>query len=121
MRMLLPPKRLRAEVSALLVAFYEEGDDADLATALRLVSEFYGVKVPRVQWRRRMDKGATAARTHSDNRFELIRPRYWHLQHVVKPTAETWAETVLHEWFHALTWVDEERKADAFAQRWMED
>jgi hypothetical protein len=112
---------LRQRVKGLLIAFFDEGDDADLDEAMRLIADFYKVKVPRISWRRQIDKGRTAALTHQDNRFELIRPRFWHLQGVCKPTPEEWSETVLHEWFHLLTWVDEERKADAFAQRWMED
>lgn len=121
MRMLLPPRALREQVTGLLISFFDEGDDAELTEAMRLMSAFYGVRPPRICWRQRIDRGATAALTHEDNRFELIRPRFWHLQSVCKPTAEEWAQTVLHEWWHLLTWVDEERKAWTFAKRWMED
>lgn len=117
----MPNKALRAKVKGLLVSFFDEGDDAELTEAMRLIAEFYKVTPPTITWRRRIDNGQTAARTHADGRFELVRPRFWHLQHVCKPTPEEWSETCLHEWWHLLTWVDEERKADEFARRWMDE
>lgn len=117
----MPPKALRHRVRTLLLSFFDEGDEGELTEALRIIAAFYGVPVPPIVWRKQIDGGATAGRTHSDGRIELMRPRFWHLQTVCKPTPEDWCETVLHEVWHALTWVDEERKADTFAQRWMED
>lgn len=121
MRFTMPGRAVRQRVRGLLLSFFDEGDEDDLTEAVRQVAEFYGVKPPRIEWRRRIDKGETAGRTHADGRFELIRPRFWHLQRVCKPTPEEWAATFLHEFWHHLTWVDEEKKADAFAQQWMED
>lgn len=121
MRFHVPSKAVRARVKALLHSFFDEGDDSELTEAMRLIADFYKVKPPTITWRRRIDRGLTAARTNIDGTIELLRPRFWHLQHVCKPTPEQWIETVLHEWWHLLTWVDEERKADTFARRWMEE
>lgn len=120
MRFPVPGEPLRRRVRALLLSFFDEGDEDELDEAMRLIAGFYRVTPPAIGWRRQIDRGATAGRTHADGRFELIWPRFWHLQTVVPATPEAWAETVMHEWWHLLTWVDEERKADAFAQRWME-
>lgn len=121
MRFPVPNKTLRRQVKALLHSFFDEGDDAELAEAMQLIADFYAVRVPTITWRRRIEGGLTAARTNIDGTIELLRPRFWHLQSACKPTPEEWAETVLHEWWHVLTWVDEEKKADAFARRWMEE
>lgn len=122
MRFTVPGKAIRERVRSLLLAYFDEGDEADLDQALQLIADYYGVKPPRVVWRvKPIDRGWTAARTHADNRFELMRPASWHLQHVVPPTPENWCDTIFHEFWHLLTWVDEEKKADAFARRWMEE
>lgn len=121
MRFSLPRRSVRHRVRDLLLAYFDERDGDDLHDAMRALAQFYDLAMPTIGWRRQIDRGWTAGRTHSTGRIELIRPDHWHRQHVCKPTPDEWAATAIHEFYHYLTWVDEERKADDFARRWMEE
>jgi hypothetical protein len=122
MRMLLPGVRVRRRVQQLLVAYFDHGQDADFAEALRLLVEFYKLTAPRVDWYIYLDRGKALGYTFEDGHIELILPEHWRQMKPTEhfqPTCARWVNTVLHELYHYLHFVEEERKADNFARQFV--
>lgn len=121
MRFPLPPKKLRRHVTTLLRDFYQEHDVGDFRAAWQVLCDFYQIKPPVIRWRRRIEGGKTWGLTHSDNIVELLLPAWFARQEPPDNTEEQWCATTLHEFWHVLSMVDAEQKADAFAARFLED
>lgn len=117
----LPPKAIRVEVVALLRDYYAERDAADFARAWKLLATFYAIPTPRVKWRRSIEGGHTLGLTHDENIVELIDPPWFARRSPPDNTEDVWVAVALHEWHHALHWVQTERKADQYAAAMMEE
>lgn len=116
MRMLLPPKKLRADIIDGLRDFFTEHDATDFRTALAVWADYNHVKPPPVRWRRNLIRQWKAeGLCWPGGTIDLIHPRNW------KASESAWLDAVAHELGHYLLWADAERKADLYARRLLED
>ncbi len=76
------------------------------------MSKFYEVKVLKVEWYEYLDNGKTWGKTWTDGAIHLIDPKIWESR---GRSIEQWIDTFHHEFWHYLTFVEEEEKADEFA------
>lgn len=120
--MLLPPKALRREVVRALADAFDEPRLEDIRTALVHVADYYRVRKPRVRWLSDSERRTKQADTH---RFRYVisvmRPDQWRRQRKKgQPTDERgWRRAACHEIYHWVWWVNDERKADAYADAFM--
>lgn len=120
MKILLPPKRLRMRIERILYAFYDAGGFLNLDFALGLLSDFYEIPLPEIDWVTEVDGGLSLAKTLTNGHIMLIVPgKGWerHAYHESISPRDAWVHTLLHEWWHYMVWVNEEEKADEFAHK----
>ena len=126
--MLFPGVRLRRKVRERLEKFYAEYQDPDFAEALRLLAEFYDLPVPKIHWYEKIDNGRSLGMTDDDGTISLVHPENWKQMKACpatkthkgfQPTCAFWVTTVLHEWNHYMNAVDDERKADLYARKFV--
>ena len=118
MRMLMPGLRFRQQADQLLALFFHEHRSGAFRRALGMLSRFYRLPAPRVQWFEYLDWGKTAGRTYENGRIHLVHPENW--KNGRKYNSERqWIHTVYHEVGHYVLWSDPEWKADTFAYRFV--
>ncbi|MFN8544223.1 MAG: hypothetical protein U0807_08450 [Candidatus Binatia bacterium] len=118
MRMILPTLRERAVVDALLTRFFRDYHLWDFRRAVGILSRFFHLKTPQVDWFEYLDWGKTAGRCYEDGRIHLVHPENWKRGRKYN-TERQWINTVYHELGHYVFWSDAERKADTFAYKWV--
>ena len=118
MRMIQPGIRERRSIDRLLSAFFTTYKLADFRHGIRLLSRFYGLATPRVEWFEYLDWGKTAGRTYENGKIHLVHPENWKKGRKYNSERQ-WILTVYHEIGHYVFWSDAERKADAFAYRFV--
>src|SRR5262250_3007248 len=116
MRMILPGVRNRRAVDRLLTAFFSDYRPTDFHRALCLMSRFFNLRTPRVEWYEYRDWGRTAGRTYENGKMHLVHPENWKKGRKYNSERQ-WVNTVYHELGHYVFWADAERKADTFASR----
>lgn len=121
MKLPLPPQRMRRRLRGILADAFVADDVGLVKVALRELSAFYEMKPPpRVELRDAplVIKGAIGVYYPVGHTIVLVEPQRWR-QKRRDNTERKWVATIYHEFFHALTLRDEERRADAFAERMM--
>lgn len=122
MRLNLPPRPLRHDIVEQLHDAYAEPRLTDIRAALALLAKHYDLPAPRVTWLKDRQRRDRYGDTRPCGTVALMRPVQWRRQR--KPGAlvdeRSWVTTALHEAYHYLWWVQDERKADAFAAAMVE-
>ncbi|GIW43138.1 MAG: hypothetical protein KatS3mg077_0420 [Candidatus Binatia bacterium] len=114
--MILPPLRERRVIHRHLATFFQTHKEVEFRRAIRLVSRFYHLKAPKVEWFEYLDWGKVVGKTYEDGKIHLVHPENW--KNGRKYNSERqWIEAVYHELGHYVLWADAERKADLFAAR----
>lgn len=98
-----------------LSKFYQSCQEVDFWRGVDLLCAFYKVQRPNIEWFEYLGHGKILGLTWSDGRIQLIHPENWKGKRA--GTERTWVRTVLHEWWHYLTFVEDEQKADQYARR----
>jgi len=114
--MTLPPRKLRDQVIRLLRAFFTTHKKKDFNEAIRLLSRYYEIRRPHVEWFEYIDNNRIIGRTHENGLVHLVHPENWKRNKKYN-TEDQWVNAVLHEFGHVLYYSDCERKADLFAER----
>ncbi|MCX8071649.1 MAG: hypothetical protein N3C12_04255 [Candidatus Binatia bacterium] len=116
MRMILPPLRDRRIIHRHLETFFRTHKESEFRRAIRLVSKFYHLRPPKVEWFEYLDWGKVVGKTYEDGKIHLVHPENW--KNGRKYNSERqWIAAVYHELGHYVLWADAERKADLFAKR----
>jgi len=118
MRMILPGLRERRAVDRLLTSFFRVYRLPDFHRAICMMSRFFNLRGPRVEWFEYIDWGKTAGRTYENGKIHLVHPENWKKGRKYYSERQ-WVQTVYHEMGHYVLWSDAERKADAFAYRFV--
>jgi hypothetical protein len=118
MRMILPALRDRRAIDRLLSAFFRDYRVFAFRRAIGMLSRFYNLRTPDVQWFEYLDWGKTAGRTYENGRIHLVHPENWKKGRKYNSERQ-WISTVYHEMAHYVFWTDAERKADMFAHRFV--
>lgn len=122
MRVLIPGVRLRRRVRERLEAFYAQYQDPDFDEAVRLLSEFYKLPLPKIRWYEKINNGRILGLTEENGTISLTHPEDFKRMQAGKtfqPTCAQWVGVVLHEWAHYLWHIEEERKADLYARKFV--
>lgn len=128
MRVPRPPRGIRIQVLKLLHDSYDRNVIGPTREAYQILASYFEIPQPKVEFRHRPTDPEAKGQTWDDvkpGRIELIAPRSWarrrpnehDLSHRMANTKEDWVFTALHEFYHVLSWIDEEAKADHFAAR----
>ena len=118
MRMNLPPKKLRARLTKLLLAYYRNENPDGFKVALNDFCAHYRVKRPKVQWVPASKLGKNAALTFDNGVLHLITPVEWgRMPSKYDRSPMQWIFSLYHEFYHFLHWVNDENKADEFARK----
>ncbi len=118
MRMILPPLRERRVIQRHLETFFRTHKEAEFRSAVRLLTRFYHLRMPRIEWFEYLDWGKVVGKTYEDGKIHLVHPENW--KNGRKYNSERqWIAAVYHELGHYVLWADAERKADLFAARMM--
>jgi hypothetical protein len=121
MRLALPPLAIRRHVVAGLRDFHDHQDRAVLTPILKALADFYGLRPPVVELRRRplrgvyawtLDTRPTRIQIVAPEVFERLKPGEDYPAH----DCDAWVDVFLHELGHWYCYCDAERKADAFAR-----
>lgn len=120
MRIIRPPRRLQRQIVAELHDAYAEPTHHAVQNALRPLATHYGVSLPRIRWMDAPERRYALGLTHDSGVIALIHPDVWRRQKTHNTELE-WIAVVLHEAFHWLFFVQQERKADAFAAAFLEE
>jgi hypothetical protein len=118
MRMIFPGVRERRTIDRHLTAFFREYGPTSFRQAIRAISRFYHLPSPRVDWFEYLDWGKSGGRTLEDGKIFLVHPENWKRGRKYY-SERRWIQTVYHEMGHYVLWADAERKADAFAYRFV--
>jgi len=118
MRMILPKLRDRRTVDRLLTAFFSDYREFAFRRAISLISRFYNLRAPRVDWYEYLDWGKSGGRTYENGKIHLVHPENWKKGRKYN-SERRWVHTVFHEMGHYVLWADAERKADHFAYRFI--
>lgn len=118
MRITLPNITERRSVDRLLTRFFREHHSWDFRRAVSAISRFFHLPAPKVDWYEYIDWGKTAGRCFENGRILLVHPENWKKGRKYNSERQ-WVNTVYHEMGHYVLWADAERKADAFAYRWV--
>ena len=116
MKHLVPPDKVRKEVSSRLKTFFKTGELEFFTAALNLYCSFYEVEVPRVDWYQRLDTSGTAGLTYRSGKIELISPEFWKKNRRHR-SFKRWLQVFYHEGYHYIWWVDDETKAEEYAEQ----
>jgi hypothetical protein len=71
-----------------------------------------------VEWFEYLDWGKSGGRTFENGKVALVHPENWKRGRKYN-SERRWIQTVYHEMGHYVLWADAERKADAFAYRFV--
>lgn len=118
MRMIVPGIRERRTIDRHLTEFFRSYGPARFRRAIVSISRFYHLRTPRVEWFEYLDWGKSGGRTFENGRIALVHPENWKRGRKYN-SERRWIQTVYHEMGHYVLWVDAERKADAFAYRFI--
>jgi len=118
MRMTLPGVRERKTIDRQLSGFFREHREPEFRRAVRLLSRFYHLRAPKVEWFEYLDWGRSAGRCYDDGNIHLVHPENWKRGRKYK-SERKWIQAVYHEMGHYVFWADAERKADTFAFRFV--
>lgn len=110
-----PPKATQREIVYRLRMFFKTEEVEFFNAALNLFFSYYEEPIPKVEWYLRMDDSAIAGLTYDNGKIDLIAPEAWKKRKKYK-TQRRWIEVCFHELYHYLFWVDDERKAEEFAE-----
>lgn len=116
MKMILPPVKDRRVIHRYLQAFFRYHKTADFNRAISLISRFYNLPRPKVDWYEYLDWGRAAGKTYEDGKIHLVHPENWKRGRKYNGERQ-WVNAVYHEMGHYVFWSDAERKADTFASR----
>lgn len=121
MRVLLPGVRIRRRIDTALDTFFDKYQDGDFETALTEICAFYQLPKPRVIWYESLDSRTTMGEVTESGIMRLIHPENFKKRksHTQGASKREWIWTFLHEMWHYLHWVDDERKADAYAKKFV--
>ncbi len=118
MRMILPGVRERRTIDRRLTGFFRAHRQTEFRSAICALSRFYQLRAPRVEWFEYLDWGKTGGRCYEDGTMHLVHPENWKRGRKYN-SERKWILTVYHEMGHYVLWADAERKADAFAYRFV--
>jgi hypothetical protein len=118
MRILLPGVRERRAIDRQLTDFFHNYAPVRFQRAIAAISRFYHLRSPRVEWFEYLDWGKSGGRTFENGRIALVHPENWKRGRKYN-SERRWIQTVYHEMGHYVLWADAERKADAFAYRFV--
>jgi len=118
MRMIVPGLRERRAIDRQLTHFFRSDGPARFRGAIAAISRFYHLRSPRVEWFEYLDWGKSGGRTFEDGKVALVHPENWKRGRKYN-SERRWIQTVYHEMGHYVLWADAERKADAFAYRFV--
>ncbi len=118
MRMIVPGVRERRTIDRHLTEFFRDYGPARFRRAIARISRFYHLRSPRVEWFEWLDWGKSGGRTFENGRIALVHPENWKRGRKYN-SERRWIQTVYHEMGHYVLWADAERKADAFAYRFV--
>ena len=116
MRMILPGVRERKTIDRQLSDFFCEHREPEFRRAVRQLSRFYHLRMPKVAWFEYLDWGRSAGRCYEDGSIHLVHPENWKRGRKYNSERQ-WVNMVYHEMGHYVFWADAERKADTFATR----
>ena len=116
--MVLPGLRERRRIDKLLTSFFLDYRPAGFRRAMVGLSRFYHLPTPRVVWFEYLDWGKSGGRTFENGNIALVHPENWKRGRKYN-SERLWIQTVYHEMGHYVLWADAERKADAFAYRFV--
>jgi hypothetical protein len=118
MRMIFPGLRERRAIDRQLSEFFRSDGPSRFRRAIAAISRFYHLRSPRVEWFEYLDWGKSGGRTFENGRVALVHPENWKRGRKYN-SERRWIQTVYHEMGHYVLWADAERKADAFAYRFV--
>ena len=118
MRMIFPGIRKRRTIDRQLTDFFRSDGPSRFRRAIAAISRFYRLRSPRVEWFEYLDWGKSGGRTFENGKIALIHPENWKRGRKYN-SERRWIQTVYHEMGHYVLWADAERKADAFAYRFV--
>jgi hypothetical protein len=118
MRMIFPGIRKRRTIDRQLTDFFRSDGPARFRRAIAAISRFYHLRSPRVEWFEYLDWGKSGGRTFENGNIALVHPENWKRGRKYN-SERLWIQTVYHEMGHYVLWADAERKADAFAYRFV--
>ncbi len=118
MRMIFPGLRERRTIDRQLTAYFRTYAPAQFRRAIAAISRFYALRVPPVEWFEYLDWGKSGGRTFENGKVALVHPENWKRGRKYN-SERRWVQTVYHEMGHYVLWADAERKADAFAYRFV--
>jgi hypothetical protein len=118
MRMIVPGVRERRSIDRRLTSFFRSYAPAQFRRAIGAISRFYALRTPRVEWYEYLDWGKTGGRTLENGKIFLVHPENWKRGRKYN-SERRWIQTVYHEMGHYVLWADAEKKADAFAYRFV--
>lgn len=117
-RVKFPRARRRDKILNLIAMAFDAEDKESLVEAAKIVTDHFKMKpVRRFVWRRTPLKPRTlAAQCWRSGWIEILSPKVWKAE---GRSRESWTQTILHELGHYVFWVDDEQRADDFAERIM--
>jgi hypothetical protein len=118
MHMIFPGVRERRSIDRQLTEFFRTYGPGRFRRAIAGISRFYRLRSPRVEWFEYLDWGKSGGRTFENGRIALVHPENWKRGRKYN-SERRWILTVYHEMGHYVLWADAERKADAFAYRFV--
>jgi hypothetical protein len=118
MRMIVPGVRERRTIDRHLTTFFRSYGPGRFRRAIVAISRFYHLRSPRVEWFEYLDWGKTGGRCLENGKVFLVHPENWKRGRKYN-SERRWIQTVYHEMGHYVLWADAERKADAFAYRFV--
>ena len=115
-RLRFPPRGRREAVVDLVLSAYDTEEHEPLYDAASLLTTYYGLApVRRFVFRRRF-REQILGRCWQSGWIEILHPATAKARGTDRAA---WVQAVLHELGHYVFWVDDERRADAFAARLM--
>ena len=118
MRIFVPGVRERRTIDRQLTTFFRTHGPGQFRSAIAAISRYYQLRSPRVEWFEYLDWGKSGGRTFEDGKVALVHPENWKRGRKYN-SERRWIQTVYHEMGHYVLWADAERKADAFAYRFV--
>ena len=118
MRIDVPGVRERRTIDRQLTGFFRSYAPAQFRRAIAAISRFYHLRTPEVEWFEYLDWGKSGGRTLENGKIFLVHPENWKRGRKYN-SERRWIQTVYHELGHYVLWADAERKADAFAYRFV--
>ena len=115
-RLRFPSRALRERIAELVTIAYDTEEHEPLYEAADIVTQFYGLATVRRFVFRRRFREQILGRCWQSGWIEILHPATAKARGNERAA---WVQAVLHELGHYVFWVDDERRADAFAARLM--